>query len=91
MKLKPQMMNSGTAPDSSWVTYSSVITRVNSGPLQQMDKSINDGLGRSHLSHTWLLQLFMALECDAWVGTLLSNPDINPNFGMFDWCNVAIT
>ena len=62
----------GTAPDSHWVTYSSVIPRMNSGPIQQLERSGDKG-GRSFLSHTWLLQLWMALECDAWVGTRNSN------------------
>ena len=63
----------GTAPDSSWVTYSSLITRLDSGPHQQLEKSVQEGMGRSHMSHSWLLQLFMALECDAWIGTRNSN------------------
>ena len=54
------------------MTYSSNIMRMNSGPFQQLEQS-DEGGGRSHMSHTWILQLLMALECDAWVGTRNSN------------------
>lgn len=46
---------------------------MNSGPIHQLEKSARKGLGRSALTHTWILQLLMALECDAWVGTRNSN------------------
>ena len=48
--------------------YISSIPRVNEGPRQQIRR-----FGRSNMTMAWLLQLWLAVECDAWVGQRMSN------------------
>ena len=48
--------------------YMSKVQRMNTGPSQQLAK-----FGRTSLSVQWLYQLFLALECDVWIGTRNSN------------------
>ncbi|KAJ3170493.1 hypothetical protein HDU87_008726 [Geranomyces variabilis] len=57
-----------TSPDLRWRVFTSDIPRVNSGPYQQIDK-----YGASNMTRSWYLQLWMALECDAFFGTRASN------------------
>ena len=47
------------------------VPRINSNGIDQLDKisTIKKGI----LTHIWWLQLLMALECDAWIGTRASN------------------
>jgi hypothetical protein len=61
-------VRAGTTPDNGWVIYTSKIPRENVGPHQQMDM-----FGRSRMSALWLLQLWLAVECDAWFGQRASN------------------
>ncbi|CAF0757579.1 unnamed protein product [Didymodactylos carnosus] len=58
-----------TSPNENWIWYMSKIKRENIGPMQQLDVFGN----RSDMTLSWMLQLFMALECDGYVGTLNSN------------------
>ncbi|RPB01944.1 hypothetical protein L873DRAFT_565213 [Choiromyces venosus 120613-1] len=51
--------------DKSWEWYWSSIPRANSGPETQLKLFGN----RTELTIKWLLQLAMALETDAYVGT----------------------
>ena len=55
-------------PDVGWVMYLSKLQRMNTGPSEQLAK-----FGRTGLSVQWLYQLFLALECDVWIGTRNSN------------------
>ena len=55
-------------PDIGWVMYLSKLQRMNTGPSEQLAK-----FGRTGLSVQWLYQLFLALECDVWIGTRNSN------------------
>ena len=55
-------------PDVGWVMYMSKVQRMNTGPGQQLAK-----FGRTTMSVQWLYQLFLALECDVWIGTRNSN------------------
>ena len=48
--------------------YLSKLQRMNTGPSEQLAK-----FGRTGLSVQWLYQLFLALECDVWIGTRNSN------------------
>ncbi|KAI8586596.1 hypothetical protein BDZ88DRAFT_509668 [Geranomyces variabilis] len=57
-----------TSPDLRWRVFTSDIPRVNSGPYQQINK-----YGASNMTRSWYLQLWMALECDAFFGTRASN------------------
>ncbi|KAJ3151985.1 hypothetical protein HDU89_001630 [Geranomyces variabilis] len=57
-----------TSPDLRWRVFTSNIPRVNSGPYQQINK-----YGASNMTRSWYLQLWMALECDAFFGTRASN------------------
>ena len=54
-----------------WVIRYSDIPRINSNGLQQLNAFTN--IPRGRLTQLWLLQLLLALECDAWVGTRGSN------------------
>lgn len=58
-----------TSPNENWIWYMSKIKRLNAGPMDQIKAFQN----RSTTTLSWILQLFMALECDAYVGTLNSN------------------
>jgi hypothetical protein len=59
----------GYAPD--WVVVYSKIPRANTGPVSQV---VELGQSRAGVTiRTHLLQLLMALECDAWVTTRGSN------------------
>ncbi|CAF1423918.1 unnamed protein product [Adineta steineri] len=58
-----------TSPNENWVWYMSKIKRMNSGPIQQL----NAFGSRHETTISWLLQLFISLECDGYVGTLNSN------------------
>ncbi|CAF1542432.1 unnamed protein product [Adineta ricciae] len=58
-----------TSPNENWIWYMSKIKRLNTGPVQQLRVFQS----RSDATLSWLLQLFMALECDGFVGTLNSN------------------
>lgn len=51
-----------------WTVFSSNIDRVNGSPFQQLSQ-----FGKTKMTHQWILQLFMAIECDAFVGTRGSN------------------
>ena len=53
----------GTAPDEGYVIYTSRIARANTSPFEQIRL-----FGRSNMTMVWLLQLWLAVECDAWVG-----------------------
>ena len=55
-------------PDEHWVVYTSKINRINSSPVEQQN-----AFGRTTMTLQWLLQLFMQLESDVWVGTRGSN------------------
>ena len=57
-----------TFPGHDWQVYSSRIDRLNSGPIDQMNS-----FGAAEMVPLWILQLFMALECDAFIGTRGSN------------------
>ena len=46
------------------------VPRINSNGLDQIARL---ALPKGLLTHVWFLQLLMALECDAWVGTRGSN------------------
>ncbi len=59
----------GTGPDHGWVVYTSAIHRSNSGPMQQLAQFGS----KTQLTIQWLSQLFLALECDVWLGTRNSN------------------
>ena len=50
------------------MVYTSAIERENLSPFEQMAQ-----FGRSHMSTLWLLQLWLAVECDAWIGQRASN------------------
>lgn len=65
--LLPCPSGTGTSPDDAWTVYSH-IDRLDTGPLPQLDR-----FGALHMTHQWLLHLWMALECDAWVSTRGSN------------------
>ena len=54
-----------------WALRYSDIPRINSNGLEQLKSFTN--IPRARLTQLWLLQLLMALECDAWVGTRGSN------------------
>ena len=58
----------GTRPDTHWVVYTSNIHRINGSPFVQLKT-----FGRTEMTLQWILQLWMALECDVWVGTRSSN------------------
>lgn len=47
------------------------VPRINSNGIDQLDKIST--IKRGILTHIWWLQLLMALECDAWIGTRGSN------------------
>jgi hypothetical protein len=49
------------------------VPRVNSNGLDQINKLSGETMPKGMLTHVWWLQLLMALECDAWVGTRGSN------------------
>ncbi|KAJ3017061.1 hypothetical protein HKX48_003742 [Thoreauomyces humboldtii] len=57
-----------TSADEHWQVFTSNIPRFNSGPYQQIRK-----YGPSTMTRSWYLQLWMALECDAFFGTRASN------------------
>ena len=57
-----------TSPDANWNIYYSEINRLNTGPILQLIT-----FGKLNTTYTWMLQLLMALECDAFVGTRGSN------------------
>lgn len=57
-----------TQPASKWIVFWSNINRGNTSPYAQLEK-----FGRSKMMFEWLLQLWMALECDVFIGTLGSN------------------
>ena len=61
-------MCAGTAPDDGYVIYTSSIPRANTSPNRQLQL-----FGRSNMTMIWLLQLWLAVECDAWVGQRNSN------------------
>ena len=54
-----------------WIVRYSELPRANSNGDNQLD--VFSRLPRARLTQLWLLQLLMALECDAWVGTRKSN------------------
>lgn len=56
------------SPDGSWTVYFSQIPRINAGPMEQLAAN-----PRTMLTMSWMLQLFMAIECDMWAGTRGSN------------------
>jgi len=58
-------------PYNRWTIYFNNIPRSNSNGDLQLDTFSN--VPRARITQLWLLQLFMALECDAWVGTRKSN------------------
>ena len=60
------LMESATLPSPPWTTFATAMPRENSNGRAQMRLANN-------LVHFHLLQLYMALECDAWVGTRKSN------------------
>ena len=53
-----------------WAMLWYEVPRINSNGLDQIARL---PLAKGFLTHVWLLQLLMALECDAWVGTRGSN------------------
>lgn len=57
-----------TTPFLHWTVIISNIHRQNGGPMAQLQR-----FGKGTMTREWLLQLLMALECDAFVGTLGSN------------------
>lgn len=57
-----------TTPSWTWLVVFSNIHRLNDGPMPQLQK-----FGKGVMMREWLLQLVMALECDAFIGTLGSN------------------
>mmetsp|Transcript_12401 Transcript_12401/g.24936 ORF Transcript_12401/g.24936 Transcript_12401/m.24936 type:complete len:434 (-) Transcript_12401:1725-3026(-) len=58
----------GTSPENQWTVFYSKIQRLNSGPMEQVNE-----FGASKMFIMWLTQLFLAMECDAFVGTRGSN------------------
>jgi len=54
-----------------WVLHYSNLPRINSNGHQQLD--VFTSIPRARLTQLWLLQLLLALECDAWIGTRSSN------------------
>jgi len=50
------------------VIYTSALPRENLSPFDQMRL-----WGRSRMSALWLYQLWLAVECDAWIGQRASN------------------
>ena len=54
-----------------WIVRFSELPRANSNGDHQLD--VFSRVPRARLTQLWLLQLLMALECDAWVGTRKSN------------------
>ncbi|TPX60191.1 hypothetical protein PhCBS80983_g01956 [Powellomyces hirtus] len=67
-KLPERNRRTLTAPDEQWQVFTSVIPRVNAGPYQQIHQ-----YGSTVMTKSWYLQLWMALECDAYFGTRASN------------------
>ena len=55
-----------TQPGGAWSAFFSDIPRENNNGYTQMKLADN-------MMHLHLLQLYMTLECDAWIGTLASN------------------
>jgi hypothetical protein len=55
---------------SDWAMMWYDLPRINSNGLDQLTRLPH---AKGFLMHAWLLQLLMALECDAWVGTRGSN------------------
>ncbi|KNC97177.1 uncharacterized protein SPPG_07564 [Spizellomyces punctatus DAOM BR117] len=58
----------GTTSSRTWEIFTSDIPRYNKGPMDQLSL-----FGRSTMTLSWYLQLWMGLECDGWVGTRASN------------------
>jgi hypothetical protein len=56
--------------NSAWSFLWYDVPRINSNGIDQISKL---GMPKGYLSHIWWLQLLMALECDAWIGTRGSN------------------
>ena len=67
----------GTTVLSQPQTYGHWIIRYNDLPRSNSNGDLQlqsfASIPRARLTQLWLLQLFMALECDAWVGTRKSN------------------
>ncbi|KAG5460473.1 MAG: hypothetical protein BJ554DRAFT_7476 [Olpidium bornovanus] len=66
--LPERELEPSTGPARRWEVYTSDIPRMNAGPFKQLEF-----YGKQRMSYAWILQLLMALECDAWVGTRGSN------------------
>ncbi|TPX69142.1 hypothetical protein SpCBS45565_g02635 [Spizellomyces sp. 'palustris'] len=60
--------DNGTTSSRTWEVFTSHIPRYNKGPMDQLSL-----FGRSTMTLSWYLQLWMGLECDGWVGTRASN------------------
>ncbi|KAJ3010046.1 hypothetical protein HKX48_007605 [Thoreauomyces humboldtii] len=67
-RLPEQAQKALTSPANHWQVYTSDIPRVDSGPFQQIEK-----YGPTTMTRSWYLQLWMALECDSYIGTRASN------------------
>ncbi|KAI8820097.1 uncharacterized protein EV422DRAFT_78522 [Fimicolochytrium jonesii] len=55
-------------PTTNLVIYTTDIPRINTSPFEQLNR-----FGKSRMTHFWLLQMMMQLECSAWIGTRGSN------------------
>ncbi|KAI5481392.1 Proteophosphoglycan ppg4 [Pseudohyphozyma bogoriensis] len=62
-------MDGGVTPNLEWNWYSSHIGRINGGPFSQLDQLGN----RTETTLSWMAELMLSLECDAFVGTRGSN------------------
>lgn len=69
LKQSVSFIETETTHNLAWHWWYSNIPRINSGPLQQLYSSSN----RTAMTVIWMSQLFLALECDAFVGTRNSN------------------
>ena len=63
----PQNASESWKESPKWSWYWSDIPRLNVGPEEQLRKL--GGGNRTEMTMGWMLQLMMALEADAWVGT----------------------
>lgn len=67
-----QTQSEAVMGDWSTLTYSMPRFNDYNGPADQLNK-LSSKISPGRLTRLHILQLLMALECDAWIGTLLSN------------------
>jgi hypothetical protein len=66
----PATLTAASQERRGWALMWYELPRINSNGLDQITRL---PLAKGFLTRAWLLQLLMALECDAWVGTRGSN------------------